>query len=157
MWNKYLIEGELALLQSVGGEDGCVSSGPAFQTAGMKHAMELAALVHRQRAPQLFSNRGWESGLVLSPETSVFPEIKTKTHPGLKQIFLFSVILSLLWFSQASIKHWSLRMSFKTFFFCLKALEEMTKMLGFPFICYSFSLLRRAALLSLSVDFCSVS
>lgn len=46
MWNKYLTEGEFALLQSVGGDTGCVSSGPAFQTAGMKHAVELAALLH---------------------------------------------------------------------------------------------------------------
>lgn len=38
MWNKSLIEGEFALLQSVGGDNGCVSSEPAFQTAGMKHA-----------------------------------------------------------------------------------------------------------------------
>lgn len=56
MWNKSLIEGEFALLQSVGGDNGCDSSEPAFQTAGMKHAMELAALLHRQRAPQPFSN-----------------------------------------------------------------------------------------------------
>lgn len=56
MWNKYLIEGKFALLQSVGGDNGCVSSGPAFQTAGMKHALELAALLHCQRAPQPFSN-----------------------------------------------------------------------------------------------------
>lgn len=49
MWNKYLMEGEFALLQSVGGDNGCVSSGPAFQTAGMKHAAELAALLPRRR------------------------------------------------------------------------------------------------------------
>lgn len=39
MWNKSLIEGDFALLQSVGGDSGCDSSEPAFQTAGMKHAI----------------------------------------------------------------------------------------------------------------------
>lgn len=56
MWNKSLIEGELALLQSVGGGNGYVSIEPAFQTAGMKHAAELAALLHYQRSSQPFSN-----------------------------------------------------------------------------------------------------
>lgn len=90
MWNKSLIEGEFALLQSVGGDNGCDSSEPAFQTAGMKHVMELAALLRRQRAPQPFSNWECECSPVLSSQPSILQQIKGKLN-GLNQKFFFSV------------------------------------------------------------------
>lgn len=89
MWNKYLMEGEFALLQSAGGDNGCVSSGPAFQTAGMKHAIELAAFLHCQRTLRPFSSRGEERGLVLSSWPSIF--LSEGKHTGLNQKALFSV------------------------------------------------------------------
>lgn len=100
-----------------------------------------------------------ESSLVLSPQPSVLQEVKGKTYRPKPEIFVFC-----LFFCYGFLKHcldtahkvWGFCFCFfnflKTFFF-LKTSGHMTKMLAFPFMCCTFSLLRRAGLLSLITVF----
>lgn len=96
---------------------------------GRKHAIEPVALLHQQRAPQPFSNHGWEDGLVLSPETSVFPE--RKTHLDLKQVQTLDFFAVMIFSSITETL--VTKYVFKLFSF-QKLRQEMTKMLMFPFV-----------------------